>query len=187
MRTRWNTVHELPYRFATRGGGASKATFNQGVMFVKHCLRLVAEARDVGRSWRFLVLNSGGMIVNLAALGILARPLHAPRLAVWLMATEAATAYNFCFMRWFGQSGRDASDGSNQLAQLARYHEANATGIIANGVGFGLASLAGASTIAAGVVGIVGGAIAGALQSQGPTEATPADVGSRLGGQNAGE
>jgi glycosyltransferase involved in cell wall biosynthesis len=40
QRGRWATVAEVPYTFAPRGGGKSKASLREGVRFVRHATRL---------------------------------------------------------------------------------------------------------------------------------------------------
>lgn len=44
VRCQWETVREIPYRFAVRANGQSKATIRQGLLFLQHVGRLLWEA-----------------------------------------------------------------------------------------------------------------------------------------------
>lgn len=163
MRSTWSVVHETPYRFGERGGGASKATPRQGVMFAKHLLRLMAEVPGVGRLWKFATVGSTGFVVNMVMLWLLAVPFGLPRYAAWALATETAIISNFLFNRWFTWSDRAASGPAKIAAQGARYHLAVATGLVTNGAVFWLTSHFGLPLLLCGITGVLTGAVANFL------------------------
>lgn len=163
MRSPWQVVHETPYRFGERGGGASKATPRQGVMFAKHLLRLMAEVPGVGRLPKFATVGSTGFVVNMAVLWLLAVPFDLPRFLAWAISTETAIISNFFFNRWFTWSDRAASGPLKIAAQGARYHIAVAIGLAANGAMFWLTSRLGLPLLLCGVAGVLSGAVANFL------------------------
>jgi dolichol-phosphate mannosyltransferase len=163
MRSNWSVVHETPYRFGERSGGASKATARQGVMFAKHLLRLMAEVPGVGRLPKFATVGSIGFIVNMVLLWLLGVPFGLPRYLAWALSTETAIVSNFLFNRWFTWSDRAASGFVKIAAQGARYHLAVATGLAANGAMFWLTSHLGLPLLLCGMIGVLSGGVANFL------------------------
>ena len=52
LRTRWRTFAEVPYRFSEREADTSKASLQQGLLFLQHCLRLLREVPSAGLVWK---------------------------------------------------------------------------------------------------------------------------------------
>ena len=61
MRTPWRTAYEVPYRFSEREADASKASLRQGVIFLRHCVRLLREIPAAGMFWK-LGLAAGALV-----------------------------------------------------------------------------------------------------------------------------
>jgi dolichol-phosphate mannosyltransferase len=53
LRTKWRSFAEVPYRFSEREADASKANLGQGILFLKHCARLLRELPAAGLCWKF--------------------------------------------------------------------------------------------------------------------------------------
>lgn len=65
VRCRWKTVREVPYKFAARAGGKSKATSKQGITYLLHVAKLLGTVPQAGRFWKFGLV--GGLV---AVIGI---------------------------------------------------------------------------------------------------------------------
>ena len=61
MRTPWRTAYEVPYRVSEREADASKASLRQGVIFLRHWVRLLREIPAAGMFWK-LGLAAGALV-----------------------------------------------------------------------------------------------------------------------------
>jgi len=69
-RTDPEKVIDIPYRFESRTENISKSTFNQGVLMLKHFLKLFLEVPRCGRFVKFGLVGASGVIVNLGITAI---------------------------------------------------------------------------------------------------------------------
>jgi dolichol-phosphate mannosyltransferase len=100
-------VAEVPYTFADRNGGQSKASGREAVRYLRQLVGLrLAVTRQAGRLLRFAVVGSSGVVVNLLVLALLLRA-HVgaswegkPAVAA-VVATQVAIGWNFALTeRW---------------------------------------------------------------------------------------
>jgi len=66
MRCPWRHVLEVPYQFQARAAGQSKATMRQGLLAVRHMLRLWREVPAAGRVWKLGLLALLHVVLTLA-------------------------------------------------------------------------------------------------------------------------
>ena len=158
MRTPWDFLDEVPYRFEERAGGASKASIQQGLLFLRHALRLFRELPSAGRVWKFLLVGATGAVVNLALLWLVAVELGAGRTVGWPIALEASVISNFLLNRTFTWNDRRAHGPLGVARDGLRYHLAMAFGLGVSTAAFAAFSWLGLPILAAGLGGIVLGA-----------------------------
>lgn len=63
VRADWASLEEVPYRFAGRAAGVSKADARQGWLLLVHVLRLLREVPGAGRLWKLAAVAAGGAAV----------------------------------------------------------------------------------------------------------------------------
>jgi dolichol-phosphate mannosyltransferase len=83
VRCRWKVVHEVPYKFAVRADGKSKANVGQGMSFLLHMMKLFWTVPQTGRFWKFGLV---GGLVALIGSGLL-------YIFVDILSIEKNTAY----------------------------------------------------------------------------------------------
>jgi dolichol-phosphate mannosyltransferase len=160
MRSSWSRLEEVPYSFEVRAGGDSKATFKQGLLFLRHAARIFVESPTSGRFWKFLIIGGVGTVVNLSLLWLLGLQLGLPHLLSWLVALEASLFSNCLFNRTLTWRDRRSSGWRGLLSDGARYHGAMAAGLLASTAVFTALTLLSTPLLFAGLGGIAtGGAI----------------------------
>jgi cellulose synthase (UDP-forming) len=65
LRCQWRDALEIPYHFRARIHGRSKANMSQGIMALRHMLRLWVEVPSAGRIWKIGLLILFGLFVML--------------------------------------------------------------------------------------------------------------------------
>ncbi|GAB3316502.1 glycosyltransferase family 2 protein [Geodermatophilus aquaeductus] len=115
-------VRELPFTFADRVAGESKASWRNGVQFAYQMLGL-----RMGRMTRFAAVGALGTLVNLAVMALLVRS-GAGYVAAAVGAAEVSILHNFLLQERF--VFRDVRDGPNswsrRLAQHLAFNNAEA-------------------------------------------------------------
>ncbi|MEX1254766.1 MAG: glycosyltransferase [Dehalococcoidia bacterium] len=158
MRTPWVALEEVPYKFAERSGGDSKANLNQGLLFLRHSLRMFREVPSAGRVWKFFIVGATGAVVNLSVLWVLGVEVGLGRAIAWPIALEASVLTNFALNRNLTWHDRRASGLAGLVSNGLRYHVAVAAGLgVSTGV-FAALSWFGLPILLAGIGGIVAGA-----------------------------
>jgi dolichol-phosphate mannosyltransferase len=94
------TLREVPFAFGTRHAGDSKASYREGLRFLRHLLRLRLGDRGT-RMAGFAAVGASGVAVNTAALAALLS-LGGAHVLVWsFVATQVAIVWNFSLSeRW---------------------------------------------------------------------------------------
>jgi dolichol-phosphate mannosyltransferase len=112
---------EVPFTFAARLAGESKAGIRQGIVYLRHLLSL--RTRGMSRLSAFLAIGASGVVVNMAAMAVLlAAGLH--HLLATVVSAVVAVSWNFALGeamvfrahrrgRWWGRYARYA--GVNSL------------------------------------------------------------------------
>ena len=163
MRTSWSVLEEVPYTFEGRAGGVSKASLKQGMLFLRHALRIFRELPTAGRVWKFLMVGASGALVNLSVLWLLGVQFGLPGFIAWIGGLEMSLLSNCLLNRTFTWSDRRRSGLGGFAADVMRYHVAVAAGILISTAGFTTFSLLGAPLLVAGLGGIALGAFANYL------------------------
>jgi cellulose synthase (UDP-forming) len=65
IRCQWRQVLEVPYHFQARAHGQSKATMQQGILALRHMLRLWREVPAAGRVWKISLLILLNVLITL--------------------------------------------------------------------------------------------------------------------------
>jgi glycosyltransferase involved in cell wall biosynthesis len=66
IRCQWRQVLEVPYHFQARAAGQSKATMQQGILALRHMLRLWREVPAAGGVWKISFLIFLNVLITLA-------------------------------------------------------------------------------------------------------------------------
>lgn len=100
VRSRARAVEEVPFTFAQRHAGHSKASVREGLRFLRHLarLRVSTVSSRVRRLAGFGAVGASGIAVNSAALAMLAGPAHLHYLLAATLATQASTTWNFLWL-----------------------------------------------------------------------------------------
>jgi putative flippase GtrA len=123
LRTPGLRLAEVPFTFDSRSAGESKASVGEGVRFVRHLCRLLADMlavrlsrprrfrswrRPLGRAVAFGAVGASGIAVNVLALWLLSmHTLHLHYLVAAGLATQVSTSWNFALTdRWVFGSAR---------------------------------------------------------------------------------
>lgn len=97
-------VHEIPFAFAPRIAGQSKAGLAQGLVYLRHLLRLRCAGTGAQLAG-FVAIGASGVIPNLAAMAVLTRAgVH--YLVATALATIVAVSSNFVLTEQFLFRGR---------------------------------------------------------------------------------
>jgi dolichol-phosphate mannosyltransferase len=152
-------VAEVPYEFAVRHSGRSKASLREGILFLVHLLRLLREVPQSGRVWKFGFVGLLGVVVNLGLLYLLGVSLGLYKGLAWFLAVEASVLHNFAWHEWFTWSDRRQAGGFALIRDAVAFHLAVAGAGLVNGLIFAALSLMGAPLLLAGGIGIAGGTV----------------------------
>ncbi len=88
-------VTDVPLRFQARSAGASKASFAQGLLFLKHIWSLVWDVPGSARVWKYAAVGSSGLLLFLLVLEFCGNQLGWPALAAWSVAFVLSVGWNF--------------------------------------------------------------------------------------------
>ncbi len=103
-RSRRLHVAEHPFTFAERHAGDSKASWREGMIFLRRLAALRGAAFFGGRhpgltrGLAFGLVGCSGILVNSIALWALVQVVHAPLLAAAILATQCSTTWNFLWI-----------------------------------------------------------------------------------------
>ncbi|HUY96030.1 MAG TPA: glycosyltransferase family 2 protein [Verrucomicrobiae bacterium] len=88
-------VTDVPLRFAPRVAGESKASWQQGRLYLRHLSSLVRDVPGSARRWKFAVVGLAGLVVLLAALALGTEVLRLAPLQAWALAFVVSLALTF--------------------------------------------------------------------------------------------
>jgi dolichol-phosphate mannosyltransferase len=114
-------VKDIPLEFAAREHGSSKATWRQGVMFLKHMWSLFWHVPGSARAAKFAIVGTSGLVLFLTMLWTLEVVFGWPPLTAFLPAFIFSLAWNTSFNRvWTFADQRRTRGGSSPRAYLER-------------------------------------------------------------------
>jgi dolichol-phosphate mannosyltransferase len=98
VRCRPRQVTEVPYQFQDRFAGESKASFAEGLRFLRHALTLRFSSSTQGSFLAFGLIGLSGFLPNLVTLWLLNKPLGVQYLIAEVLANQVAIAWNFLLL-----------------------------------------------------------------------------------------
>ncbi|MGA9919832.1 MAG: glycosyltransferase family 2 protein [Candidatus Dormiibacterota bacterium] len=88
-------VVDVPLQFQARTEGESKASFAQGLLFLRHIWSLISDVPGSARVWKFAAVGISGLLLFLALLELGGNVLDWPALGAWSVAFVLSVAWNF--------------------------------------------------------------------------------------------
>ena len=88
-------VVEVPLNFQARNAGVSKAHINQGLKYLAHITSLFWYVPSAGRFWKFALVGSSGVLVNMLTLITLVEYFGANPTVAWMVAVGVSILSNF--------------------------------------------------------------------------------------------
>ncbi len=122
VRGRCARVTDVPYVFEARAGGHSKATTRQGIELLRQIAALVGSNPEDSRLWKFLLVGTGGVVVNSIAFWFLVHSLSMPILGAGLIAGAMATLANFVLNNAYTWADRRVDGLSVFFQRMGRYY-----------------------------------------------------------------
>jgi glycosyltransferase involved in cell wall biosynthesis len=120
---------EVAYTFAPRAAGRSKASFREGIDYLRHLARLRKAERESGQRARafgrflgFGLIGLSGIGVNTAALWLFFSILDVPALLGAALATQVSTAWNFALIEYVVYRG---TGNGTRRGRAARFFTLN--------------------------------------------------------------
>jgi dolichol-phosphate mannosyltransferase len=110
VRTPFESVGEVPYAFAERRAGESKASFREGLRFLLQLVRLRLPDAS-GRLARFGLIGLSGLVVNESLLALFTERAGFYYLASAVISTQASIMWNFALTERWVYSRRDCRLG----------------------------------------------------------------------------
>ncbi len=109
-RTTFESVGEVPYAFAERLAGESKASLREGLRFLLQLVRLRLPGAS-GRLARFGLIGLSGLVVNESLLALLTERAGLYYLAAAVVSTQVSIVWNFALTERWVYSRRDCRLG----------------------------------------------------------------------------
>ncbi|HVB13501.1 MAG TPA: glycosyltransferase family 2 protein [Candidatus Dormibacteraeota bacterium] len=88
-------VGEVPLQFQARTAGESKASFAQGLLFLRHLWSLIRDVPGSARVWKFAAVGTSGLLLFLLVLELCGNVLGWPALSAWSVAFVLSVVWNF--------------------------------------------------------------------------------------------
>lgn len=136
VRGRWEKVVEVPYQFANRVEGETKAGLTEGKRFLRHLLRLFLTEPRAGRVWKFSAVGLTGVAANLLGFWLPARA-GLPLAVAWASGVELSVIWNFLLHQRLTFLDRTRAESrAARTRHLVRYHLSVLAGVVANALAF---------------------------------------------------
>jgi dolichol-phosphate mannosyltransferase len=130
VRGHYTRVAEVPYVFAGRDAGRTKASVRQGLHLVRHITMLAAASPEDSRVWKFLLVGASGVIVNMAVFWLFVHPFDAHVLPAGVVAGLVSTFTNFVLNNRFTWADRRVGGVGVFARRLGKYYTATAGGYV---------------------------------------------------------
>ncbi|MGH7642709.1 MAG: glycosyltransferase family 2 protein [Candidatus Dormibacteria bacterium] len=88
-------VVDVPLQFQARTAGESKASFAQGLLFLRHIWSLIRDVPGSARVWKFAAVGISGLLLFLLLIELCGNGLGWPALGAWSLAFVASGLWNF--------------------------------------------------------------------------------------------
>jgi dolichol-phosphate mannosyltransferase len=123
-------TREIPFRFGERHSGSSKASWHEGVTYLRRLVELRIE-RCSRRLAGFAAVGALGVAVNTAVLALLTRDVHVWYLLASILATQIAMLSNFALTEWLVFRGTQSN--KSLPFRFAGYVLINCTSLLITG------------------------------------------------------
>jgi dolichol-phosphate mannosyltransferase len=88
-------VTEVPLNFQARNAGVSKANVGRGLEYLAHIASLFWYVPSAGRFWKFALVGTSGVLVNMLTLITLVEYFDASLTVAWMVAVGVSILSNF--------------------------------------------------------------------------------------------
>src|SRR5919202_23167 len=88
-------VVEVPLNFRARNAGVSKANLGRGLEYLSHIANLFWYVPSAGRFWKFALVGTSGVLVNMLTLITLVEYFNANPTVAWMVAVGLSILSNF--------------------------------------------------------------------------------------------
>jgi dolichol-phosphate mannosyltransferase len=126
-------VVEVPLNFRARNAGVSKANLGRGLEYLSHIANLFWYVPSAGRFWKFALVGTSGVLVNMLTLITLVEYFNANPTVAWMVAVGLSILSNFLLNNAF--TWRDVRH-SSRIHFLLRGALAYPVAIVALGANF---------------------------------------------------
>ncbi|MGQ0550266.1 MAG: GtrA family protein, partial [Armatimonadota bacterium] len=130
VRGGYGRIEEVPYVFGARAAGRTKATLRQGLDLLRHLVMLAASSPADARLWKFLMVGSSGVLVNIAAFWTMTHVLGVYYFYAGIVAGLLATGSNFLLNNAFTWADRRVAAVSGFLHRMGKYYAATWAGML---------------------------------------------------------
>lgn len=149
----WRTIAETPYHFQKRHAGKSKASWKEGLIFLRHILQLLWRVPHSGRFWKFGLVGGLVALIGSALLYALVDLLGVEKNIAYFVQAVISLQLNFNLNDRFTWADRRQQRG--YWSRWLKYHTARILSVVFNQILFALLTLLGVHYMLALVVGIV--------------------------------
>jgi len=115
-------VFDVPYKFQSREFGSSKASFNQGISFIKHVIVLFYSVPEAGRFIKFCIVGGTGVIINLGTLYILSDIFHINQDVAWFISILVSVFNNYKLNSIFTYNDKKSSSYKESMYRMFMYY-----------------------------------------------------------------
>lgn len=156
-KTRPKKIVEVPYCFMPRENNESKATIAQGIAFLDHLSRIFFHVPEAGRFYKFCIVGSTGVVVNLGIIYSLVEYAHFGYTLAWVYAVLASIASNFYLHSIFTYSDHRLVGRTVTFTKFSQFLFSSLVAIIVNYSIYRGLMLAGVEYLVADLLGIIAG------------------------------
>jgi len=144
----WKTITEIPYSFQKRHAGRSKASFKQGLIYLRHILQLLWRVPHSGRFWKFGLVGGLVALIGIGVLYVLVDILSVERNAAYFAQAVISLQLNFNLNDRFTWADRRGQNGA-YWSRWLKYHTARMLTVVVNQIVFALLTAFGVHYLAA--------------------------------------
>ena len=88
-------VVEVPLNFRARNAGVSKASLKQGIEYLAHIASLFWYVPSAGRFWKFALVGTSGVLVNMLVFAALVTLVNANQVIAWMFGVGLSILSNY--------------------------------------------------------------------------------------------
>lgn len=138
VRYRWKTVHEVPYKFAARLDGKSKATVKQGFTYLLHVAKLLGTVPQAGRFWKFGLVGGLVALIGMALLYVFVDILSIEKNVAYFVQAFISLQLNFNLNDRITWGERRKGGNGGYWNRWIKFHAARAFSVVLNQTLFAL-------------------------------------------------